>query len=103
MTSVGDRDIMSRQGDVQYTGVSIQIQWFTRGLSHIHHGILQCTQDNPHCTHDIPWCTEHPSVYVLHRHYAGLLYGADFNANRGQWCSLKIIIKCLWKHNDLLQ
>ena len=52
MNSVGD--IMSTPMNVQYTGVSIWIQF-------------NCF---PHIYHDIPQCTEHPPS-VLHRHNVG--------------------------------
>ena len=63
-------DIISTPGDVQYTGVSIQIQLFAHWASPTFIMI------SPHCTHDIRPVHWDPPLYctppgVLHRHYAG--------------------------------
>ena len=74
-------DIMSTLGDVQYTGISIQIELFPQWPSSIFIMISpRCTHNIPRCTHDImyswspppppppsvlniPCCTAHVPVY----------------------------------------
>ena len=73
-------NIISTQGDAQYTGVSMQTEWFYQRPSlvmilisrHCTYDVAQCT-GNPHCTHDIAPAGIAPSLpfpSALHSHHA---------------------------------